>query len=428
VNAFHYRDGRLFAEEVPLDDLARRVGTPLYVYSAGAIRARYRAWREAFRDLPVLFCYAVKANPNLAVLRLLSGLGAGADTVSGGEIERALEAGIAPNRIVYSGVGKSDAELRLALEVGIRQINVESREELRRLSELATAAGRTAAIAIRVNPDIDAETHDKITTARLRDKFGIPYSEAFEAYDEASRLPGIRAVGLHLHLGSQITAMGPFARACRFALELLRELRRRGHPLRHLDLGGGFGIAYRPGEQRFDPVPLAALLGELTAELDVELLIEPGRIFVGEAGVLLARVIGRKETPEKRFLVLDAGMQTLLRPALYDAWHEILPVRCDPRAERERVEVVGPICESGDVLGRDRLLPRLQRDDLVAITCAGAYGATMASDYNSRPRAAEVLVDGRRWAIIKPRREAREQFADERVPDWLETVPLQAGA
>ncbi len=420
MSGFSYRRGELFAEDVAVTEIAAAVGTPVYIYSAGAIRDRFRAYREAFAGLPALFCYALKANPNLAVIRLLAGEGAGADTVSGGEIERALAAGVPPSRIVFAGVAKTDEEMRLGLRHGILQFNVESLEELERLSAVATEAGLTAPIGIRVNPDVAAGSHEKIRTGRRGDKFGVPIGEAMEAYARAMALPGITPVGVHLHIGSQITSLAPFTRAYRRGVALWRELRAQGIPVTRIDFGGGFGIRYRD-ETPLEPRAIAALVRELLAGEDCRLVFEPGRALVGDAGILASRVIYRKETGEGRFLVVDAGMQTLLRPALYDAWHEILPVR-EPPAETPLLvmDVVGPICESSDILGRDRRLPPLSRGDLIAVAAAGAYGATMVSNYNSRPRPAEVLVDGRRWAVIKPRVEPSAQFADEVVPSWLE--------
>ncbi len=419
MSGFSYRRGELFAEAVPVAEIAAAVGTPVYVYSANAVRARLRAFAAAFADLPALFCYALKANPNLAILRLLAAEGAGADTVSGGEIERALAAGMPPERIVFAGVAKTDEEMRLGLGRGIYQFNVESAEELERLAAVARAAGTTAPVAIRVNPDVAAETHDKISTGRRGDKFGIPLEEATAVYERAAGLPGVAAVGVHLHIGSQITGLGPFARAYRRGVELWRDLRARGIAVERIDFGGGFGIRYRE-ETPVDPVALAALVRDLLGGAACRLIFEPGRALVGEAGILVSRVIYRKETRAGRFLVVDAGMQTLLRPALYDAWHDIFPVREPPPGTPLLVmDVVGPICESSDVLGRDRRLPPLSRGELIAIGAAGAYGAAMVSNYNSRPRPAEVLVDGDRWAVIKPRLEPAAQFADEVVPSWL---------
>ncbi len=422
MSGFSYRNGTLHAEELPLDELAAVVGTPAYIYAANPIRDRFRAFSHAFRHRRALFCYALKANSNLAIVRLLAAEGAGADTVSGGEISRALAAAVPPQRIVLAGIGKTDEEIRQALTAGILQLNVESVPELLRIDEIARAMGRRAPVALRVNPDVAAETHDHISTGRRDDKFGIDYALAGDVYRLAAGLEGIAPVGLHLHIGSQITELASFERAYARAVDLFRELQAAGLPLRRLDLGGGFGVRYQD-EQAIDPRELAALVDRLTGTLDCELIFEPGRLFVAEAGVLLARVLYLKETDTRRFLVLDAGMNTLIRPMLYGARHEILPVHDAGEGELIPMDVVGPICESTDVFARGRHLPSLGRGDLVVLTGAGAYGAVMASNYNSRPSAAEVLVDGRRYAVIKPRRDATAQFADEVVPAWLEDVP-----
>lgn len=419
MSFFAYREGALHVEDVPLSAVAATVATPCYVYAATAMRERIRAFQAAFEGERVLVCYAVKANSNLAVIRLLADEGAGADTVSGGEIVRALAAGVPPERIVYAGVAKTDDEIRLALGVGILQFNVESAQELFRLGELASAMGRKAPVALRVNPDVSAGGHDKISTGRRHDKFGIAYDEAGEIYAMAARLAGVDPVGVHLHIGSQITHLEPFEAAYRRGVELFTGLRAAGLPLRRLDLGGGLGVRYE-NEPRVEVDAFAALVRRLTSGLNCELLFEPGRALVAEAGVLLSSVIYLKQSRDRRFLVLDSGMNVLIRPAMYGAFHAVLPVR-EPTPEDVLVpmDVVGPICESSDVLGRDRLLPMLGPGDLVAITGAGAYGAVMASHYNSRPGAAEVMVAGGRHALIKPRQSPEQQLADERIPDWL---------
>ncbi len=426
AETFHRQAGRLFCEGVDLAALAERYGTPLYVYSASAIRRRVRRFHAAFAGLPVRFCYAVKANPHLAVLRLLAREGVGADTVSGGEIRRAVRAGIAPERIVFAGVAKSDEEIRLGLELGILQFNVESREELARIDLIAGRLGRRAPVALRINPDVAAATHDKIATGRRRDKFGIPWEEAPEACREARERPHLQLVGLHLHIGSQITDLAPFEQAYGRLFHLADQLQAEGIHLKRLDLGGGFGVRYRD-EEPVAPERVAALIARLLGQRELELIFEPGRAFVAEAGVLLTRVLYRKESAGQKLLVVDAGMDALLRPALYDAWHEILPVVAPPHAPQETVDVVGPICESGDVLGRGRCLPRLGRDDLLAIATVGAYGAAMASGYNSRPRPAEVLVAGDRADCITPRLEPEEVMARERVPAWIDRDGEVAG-
>ena len=422
MTAFTYRAGQLACEGVPLATIAAEVGSPCYVYSAGAMRARLRAYQEAFAARPALFCYAVKANSNIAVIRTLAAAGAGADTVSGGEIERALAAGVPPEKIVFAGIAKTDAEIRFALGQGIMQLNVESVPELLRISAVAQALGTTAMVALRINPDVDARTLSKISTGRKEDKFGIPFADAPALYGMAASLPGIEPVGLHLHIGSQITRIEPFEMAYRRGVDLFNEIRASGIALRRLDLGGGFGVRYQD-ETPITPAAFAAMVEALVAGLDVELVFEPGRALVAEAGALVSTVIYRKESGGRRFLILDAGMNVLIRPALYDAYHEVLPLaEPAPGSHLEPMDVVGPICESSDIFGRDRYLPLLDSGDRVAFLSAGAYGAVMASDYNSRWSAAEVLVDGDRWAVIKPGRAPGAQFADETIPPWLEAV------
>ena len=428
--AFSYREGQLHAEAVPLATIAAAVGTPAYVYASASMRTQVRRFFAAFAGQRVLLCYAVKANANLAVIRTLVDEGAGADVVSAGELQRALAAGAPAQRIVFSGVGKSRDEMIMALEARIAQFNVESVPELIVLSEVAAARKLIAPVALRINPDVAADTHDKISTGRRHDKFGIAYDEAPAVYEMARHLAGIEIVGLHLHIGSQILSLAPFEGAFRRGVELVRELRRAGIPIRRLDLGGGLGVRYRPGpEPDLDLAGYARLVGELTAGLDLELVFEPGRYLVADAGVLLTRVLYVKPGAERACVVVDAGMNNLLRPALYDAYHTILPV-AEPAAGAalEPVDVVGPICESTDVFARGRDLPPLAAEDLLVLTGAGAYGAVMASDYNSRPMAAEVLVNGARSAIIKPRVDPAERFADERLPPWLPSPALERGA
>jgi diaminopimelate decarboxylase len=425
---FSYVDGQLHADRVPLAEIAAAVGTPAYVYAGAVMRERLRRFLAAFADRRVLVCYALKANSNLAVVRTLADAGAGADIVSGGELQRALAAGVPPQRIVFSGVGKSRDEMVLALDAGIAQFNVESVPELIALGEVAAARRLRAPVALRVNPDVGAETHDKISTGRRHDKFGVAYDQALEAYEMARRLAGIELVGLHLHIGSQILSLAPFEAAYRRAIELVQTLRAAGVTLRRLDLGGGFGVSYR-AEPPLDLAAYAALVRTLTADLDVELIFEPGRYLVAEAGVLVSRVLYVKEGGERPCVVLDAGMNNLLRPALYDAYHPIVPVAEPPAAASyAAVDVVGPVCESTDVFARARDLPPLRAGESVAFMGAGAYGAVMASDYNSRPRAAEVMVEGTEFAVIKPRIEPAAGFADERLPAWLTTTVLERGA
>jgi diaminopimelate decarboxylase len=416
---FSYRSGMLCAEAVPLDEIARAVGTPAYVYSGRHMRHQLKRFQDAFAGQPVMICYALKANSNLAVIKTLADAGAGAEIVSGGELQRALAVGVPPDRIVFAGVAKSRDEMAAALDARIAQFNVESVPELMTLSEIAAGRRQCAPIALRINPDVAAGSHDKISTGRRQDKFGIPYDQALEAYRLAGRLSGIEVVGLHLHIGSQILSLAPFETAYRRAMALVRQLRAEGIAVRRLDLGGGLGIGYR-GEPEVDLAGYALLVRELGRGLDLELVFEPGRYLVAQAGILLSRVLYVKEGPERACVILDAGMNDLLRPALYDAYHPILPVvEPAPDARWRAVDVVGPICESADIFARAREMPPLYAQDLVAFAGAGAYGAVMASDYNSRPLAAEILVEDHRFAVVRPRQEPPARFAHEALPPWL---------
>ena len=413
----HALDG-LTMEDVPLARISDAAGTPTWVYSAGTLRSRYRALTGALRDagLDAHVHYAVKANDHLAVLALLGREGAGADVVSEGELLRARAAGIPASRIVYSGVGKTERELRLALEQDIGQINVESAEELRMLSAIAASMGRTARVAPRINPDVDAGTHEKISTGRAGDKFGIPWADAAALYAEAARLPGIEPVGLATHIGSQILDIAPYRAAFARIAELVRTLREQGHSVRIVDCGGGLGIPYR-NQPTPGPELLAGAIKAAFHNLDVRVAVEPGRWLVGPAGLLLASVILQKQTAGTRFVVLDAAMNDLVRPAMYDAWHGIVPVSAiDAVAPVSPCDIVGPICETGDTFARDRLLPALKPGARVAILDAGAYGAVMSSPYNARARAAEVLVDGGAWTVIRPRQPLSGLWADEIIP------------
>jgi len=413
----HAMDG-LVMDDVPLQHIVDTVGTPTWVYSAGALRSRYRALTQALADagLDAHVHYAVKANDHLAILAVLGRAGAGADVVSEGELRRARIAGIPASQIVYSGVGKTERELRLALQQDIGQINIESREELHHLASLAVSAGRTARVALRVNPDVDAGTHEKISTGRAGDKFGIAWPDAVALYAEAAALPGIEPVGLATHIGSQIMELAPYHAAFARIGELVRTLRGLGHTVRIIDCGGGLGIAYRnaPGP---GPEALAGAIRAAFHNLDVRVALEPGRWLAGPAGVLLASVILQKQSGGTRFVVLDAAMNDLLRPAMYDAWHGIVPLAAAAAvAPASPCDVVGPVCESGDTFARGRLLPSLPCGAAVAILDAGAYGAVMSSPYNARPRAAEVLVDGAAWTIIRQRQPLAALWADEIVP------------
>jgi diaminopimelate decarboxylase len=419
---FAYKGGTLYAEKVAVADIAAAVGTPFYLYSAAGFVAQYRRFTAAFAAERPLVCYSVKANSNLAVLRLFAGLGAGADVVSAGELKRALAAGIPPQRIVFSGVGKTPAELEAALAARIHQINVESLPELSRLSALATARRQTAPVAIRVNPDIDAPTHAKLATGKKENKFGIGLDQAVEAYRRACALRGIAPVGLAVHIGSQLVDLEPFRQAFMRVAALVCELRAQGLPVARVDLGGGVGIRYR-SEPAFDLDRYARLVRALFAPLGVALAFEPGRFLAGPAGLLVARVLYVKQSGQRRFIILDAAMNDLVRPALYDAWHEVLPVRQPaPGAARAPADLVGPVCESGDTFAVDRELPPLKEGDLIAFAAAGAYGAVMSSTYNTRPLVPEILVAGERFAVIRARPSYEALLALDTIPGWLGEV------
>jgi diaminopimelate decarboxylase len=421
MNHFAYRDGVLHAEDVDLAAIAARVGTPFYCYSTATLTRHYQVFAEALAGLPSLICYAMKANSNQAVLATLADLGAGADVVSGGELSRALAAGIPPEKIVFSGVGKTEAELALALDLGILCLNVESEPELAALSQVATQRGTVAAVSLRVNPDVDARTHKKIATGKAENKFGIPRSKARAVYAAAASMPGIRVAGVDMHIGSQITDLEPFDQAFAILAELVGELRTDGHTIHHVDLGGGLGIPYRTDNA---PPPEPLLYGEIVrkhiAPLGCRVIIEPGRLIVGNAGVLVAKVLYVKEGEAKTFVITDAGMNDLIRPTLYEAHHDIRPL-AEPAAGARRMvaDVVGPVCETGDFQALDRDLPEMKSGDLIAILTAGAYGAVQASTYNTRPLVPEVLVKDSEWAVVRPRVEVDELIALDHLPPWL---------
>ena len=415
---FPYRGDRLFAEDVPVAEIAAAVGTPFYLYSVGALQARYRNFVGAFRPQRPLVCYAVKANSNLAVLRVFAGLGAGADVVSEGELRRALAAGIPRERIVFSGNGKTAMELEAALAADIRQINVESISELRRLSDIALVRRQTARVAIRINPDVDALTHAKLTTGKKESKFGIDIAAAAQAYALAAELPGIEPVGLAVHIGSQMTETGPYRAAFERMSELVLELRTLGHDVRSLDLGGGLGIRYH-AETPIEPAAYAALVRETVGGLGLELAFEPGRFLCGPAGLLVARVVYVKDGASRRFVIVDAAMNDLIRPAMYNAWHDVVPADLPTSGAVAPADVVGPVCEPGDTFAIARDLPELSEGDLVALTNAGAYGAVMSSTYNSRLLVPEVLVAGDRFAVVRPRPTYEQLLAADKIPDWL---------
>ncbi|HEX3524433.1 MAG TPA: diaminopimelate decarboxylase [Stellaceae bacterium] len=416
---FHYRGGELYAEELPVAHIAAAVGTPFYLYSAAGLTAQYHRFVDAFLPERPLICYAIKANSNLAVLRLLAGLGAGADVVSEGELRRALAVGVPPERIIFSGVGKAAAEMAAALDAGIHQINIESVPELHRLSEVASAQDRIAPIAIRVNPDVDAHTHAKISTGRKENKFGIEIDEAAAAFELAGELPGIEPVGLAVHIGSQLTDLEPYRRAFERVAELVLELRALGFSLARLDLGGGIGVRYH-AERPLELLSYANLVRDIFGSLGLALAFEPGRVLTASAGLLVSQVLYVKEGSIRRFVIVDAAMNDLIRPALYDAWHDIVPVRF-PKADASLTpaDVVGPVCETGDTFAADRELPPFAEGDLLAFTAAGAYGAVMSTTYNSRRLVPEVLVSNERFDIIRARPSYDALLSLDTIPQWL---------
>ena len=422
MHHFTYRDGVLHAEGVSLPELAERVGTPFYCYSSATIRRHYEVFARAFGPEEALVCYAMKANSNQAVIALLAGLGAGADVVSGGELKRALAAGVPPSRITFSGVGKTESEIDAALAAGIFSFNVESEPELLTISAIAAAQGRRAPIALRVNPDVDAKTHAKISTGRAENKFGVPLSRARAVYAEARRLPGLDVAGVDMHIGSQLTDLAPFDEAFSLLAEFTRELRADGHAIRHVDLGGGLGIPYREDDDpdSYHPDRYAAIVRRHFVGSGLQLVLEPGRLIVGNAGALVTRVIYVKRGEEKNFVIVDAGMNDLVRPTLYDAHHEIVTVAEEKGGPRFIADVVGPVCETGDYLALDRDMPAVSSGDLLAVLSAGAYGAVQAGTYNSRPLIAETLVAGEKFAIVRPRETIEELIARDRLPDWLD--------
>jgi diaminopimelate decarboxylase len=421
MHHFAYRNGVMHAEAIDLLTLADAVGTPFYCYSTATLERHYRVFAGAFADVSALVCYAMKANSNQAVIKTLAALGAGADVVSEGELKRARVASIAPEKIMFSGVGKTARELALAVDEGILCVNVESEAELALLSSIAAAKGRVANVSLRVNPDIDAKTHHKIATGKSENKFGIPLSRAREVYERAAKLPGLKVTGVDMHIGSQITDLTPFDNAFAILSEFVGALRADGHTIEHVDLGGGLGIPYRDdNEPPPHPEAYAATVKRATKDLGCTLIFEPGRLLVGNAGILVTRVIYLKRGEAKTFVIVDAAMNDLVRPTLYDAHHEIMPVR-ESRAGARRIvaDVVGPVCESGDFLALGRTLAEPQPGDLLAVMTAGAYGAVQAGTYNSRALVPEVLVRDAQWALVRPRMEVDDIIALDRLPGWL---------
>lgn len=421
MDHFLYRGGALHAEDVPLSEIAASVGTPFYCYSTATLERHFRLFDEALEGMDHLVCYAMKAASNVAILKTLAALGAGMDVVSGGEYLRARAAGVPGERIVFSGVGKTEAEMRLALEGGVRQFNVESEPEMEALNRVALDLGQVAPITVRVNPDVDAKTHAKIATGKSENKFGIPISRAREVYAHAARLPGLRVVGIDVHIGSQLTDLEPFRLAYRKVAELAEVLRADGHRIERLDLGGGLGIPYERNNAA-PPLPIdyGGMIREELGHLGCEIEIEPGRLIVGNAGIMVSEVIYVKEGEGRDFLILDGAMNDLIRPAMYDAHHDIVPVvEPAPGTENRAYDVVGPVCETGDTFARQRPLPALKAGDLVAFRSAGAYGAVMASEYNTRPLIPEVLVKGDQFAVIRRRPTFDEMINRDTIPEWL---------
>jgi len=421
MDHFLYQNGELHAEGVALTDIARAVGTPFYVYSTATLQRHYQVFQQALAGMDHLICYAMKANSNQAVLRVMANMGAGMDVVSAGEYARAIAAGVPGKRIVFSGVGKTADEMRMALAGGVRQFNVESEPELLALSAVAESMGKVAPITIRVNPDVDAKTHAKIATGKSENKFGIPISKARAAYAQAAELPGIEVVGIDVHIGSQLTELAPYEAAFNKVAELTEALRVDGHNIRRLDLGGGLGIPYERSNMA-PPLPLeyGEVVRRTLGHLGCEIEIEPGRLIAGNAGLLVSGVIYVKQGEGRDFLILDAAMNDLLRPAMYDAFHEIIPV-AEPEAgaEQQPYDIVGPVCETGDTFARQRMMPELQAGDLVAFRTAGAYGAAMASEYNTRPLIPEVLVSGDQFAVVRQRPSLEEIINRDSIPPWL---------
>lgn len=423
MDFFNYKNGRLHAEGVALDTIAADIGTPFYVYSTATLTRHFNVFADALRGMDALVCYAVKANSNQAVIRTLGMLGAGADVVSGGELARALKAGIKARKIVFSGVGKSDVEIEAALNAGIKQLNVESEPELERISAIASRLGVIAPVALRVNPDVDAGTHEKITTGKLENKFGIEWTHAHEVYKKAASLPGIKAQGLAVHIGSQLLDLQPFRDAYVRAGDLVAMLRADGLSVETLDIGGGLGIPYGDEDEADapDPESYAQVVRETVGNLGCELILEPGRMITGNSGLLVTRVEYVKEGATKSFLIVDAGMNDLIRPTLYNAFHNIVTVAEPERGgERVNVDIVGPICETGDTFAKNRQLPPVQAGDLLAVRTAGAYGAVQASTYNTRPLVAEVMVNAERYTVVRERLEVEDIIALDRLPEWLD--------
>jgi len=421
LDHFSYKNGEMCAEDVALSDIAGDIGTPFYCYSTATLQRHFRVFQNAFKGRDVVICYAVKANSNQAVLKTLANEGAGADVVSGGELKRALLAGIPGERIVFSGVGKTPGEIRAGLDAGIMQFSVESEPELELISKLAVEKGMTAPVSVRINPDVDAKTHAKISTGKAENKFGVNWTRARDVYRRISQLEGVEAVGVNMHIGSQLTSIEPFRAAFTRLRDLVKDLRSDGHAIRNVDLGGGLGIPYNPGETA-PPLPdeYGALVGELIGGLDCRLVFEPGRMIAGNAGIIVSEVLYVKEGDARRFVIVDAAMNDLSRPAMYGAYHDIVPVSEPESAERDWVaDYVGPVCETGDTFAEQRLGHQVKAGDLIAFKSAGAYGAVMSNSYNSRALVPEVMVSGASYAVVRPREDVDALIAKDRLPDWL---------
>jgi diaminopimelate decarboxylase len=421
MDHFLYRDGQLMAEDVSISEISAQVGTPFYVYSSATLLRHFKLFDDALAGIDHLVCFAMKSLSNQAVLKLLGDAGAGMDVVSGGEYLRAKAAGVSGDKIVFSGIGKTREEMRIALEGGIRQFNVESEPEMEALSEVAVSLGKIAPITVRVNPDVDAKTHAKISTGKKEDKFGIPISRSREVYAMAADLPGLKVIGIDVHIGSQLTELEPFRLAYRKVAELTEQLRSDGHEISRLDLGGGLGIPYaRDNNAPPLPIEYGAMIKEEVGHLGCEIEIEPGRLISGNSGILVTKVIYVKSGEGRKFLIVDGAMNDLIRPAMYEAHHDIIPV-VEPAAgvDQTPYDIVGPICESGDTFAKGRMMPTLQSDALVAFRSAGAYGAVMASEYNSRPLIPEVLVNGDQFAVIRRRPTFEEMINRDSIPEWL---------
>jgi len=424
MDHFNYHNGVLCAEDVPVSEIAAEVGTPFYCYSTATVERHYTVLADALSHLPATICYAVKANSNQSIIRTLAALGAGADVVSDGELIRAFEAGIPANKIVFSGVGKTASELALALEKDILQINIESEPELERLNDVAKSLGKVAPVALRINPDVDAGSHNKITTGRKEDKFGIEWTLVHEVFTRAAEMENIQPIGLAVHIGSQLTALDPFKNAFLKLRDMVAILQAEGYEIQRLDVGGGLGIPYDGGEVP-TPAEYGQMVGDVLGELGCDLLFEPGRVIVGNAGVLVTKVVYVKQGATRDFVIIDAAMNDLMRPSLYNARHDIVPVIASAEDEvaDETVDVVGPVCETGDTFATEMRLPSVKQDDLLAIRSAGAYGAVMSSTYNSRALVPEVLVKDNQFAIVRERVEIDALLRHETLPNWLPEAP-----